>query len=392
MTNPSPDWLDDVLRSRPVDDDGFSARVTGLGRGEVRAGWLVRAVIAVLVVGIIAAGAAAEIVALDVLFDRELSVDGRAWIDEHRAAYARVVAAFDAHPALRRRAGRDASTVLNDAMRRWQYPAVDPDDMLACESEAGVVQRNRRHLPVTGTCDTSWINGLAAYDEWSTRPADDESMDVFLLSTMTRAHLRRAARQPLVPGAPAPFAVAARDVEALARLTMTHRSQGARLFVVVAEEHDIAAAAGRAGDHTVVVDADDARLLQRAWLLGNAFTSAGATDDDVAAVGRMQSVLACGALSDAFGQDVLAASFLDEHRVERVRRLDRAGCAPPVPRSLEEQLCYTDNPICRPVLAAATLPPFRQRVISSLQRWGLTDLSLTKTPTTKAAPATTVQP
>ena len=36
MTNPSPDWLDDVLRSRPVDDDGFSARVTGLGRGEVR--------------------------------------------------------------------------------------------------------------------------------------------------------------------------------------------------------------------------------------------------------------------------------------------------------------------------------------------------------------------
>ena len=391
MTNPSPDWLDDVLRSRPIDDDGFSARVTGLGRGEVRTGWLVRAVrlvIAMLVVGVIAAGAAIEIAALDIALCREGTVDGRAWVDEHRADWARVVVAFDTHPALRRRAGRDASTVLNDAMRRWQYPNVDPDESLACESEAGEVQPNRRHLPVTGTCDTSWINGIAAYDELRTPP----TMDVFWLSKMARAHLRRAARQPLVPGTPAPFAIAARDVEALARLTMTHTGQGVRLLVVVAEEHDIVAAAGRAGDHTLVVDADDARLLQRAWLLGNAFTSAGAKDDDVAAVGRMQSVIACGALSDAIGQDFLAASFLDEHRVERVRRLDRTGCAPPVPRSLEKELCTIRLPICRLVVAAATLPPFRQRVISSLERWGWTDLSLTKTPTTKAAPATTVQP
>ena len=99
MTNPSPDWLDDVLRSRPVDDDGFSARVTDLGRGEVRTGRLVRTVrlvLAVLVVGVIAFGAAFEIAALDIFLGREGTVDGRAWVDEHRADWARVVAAFDA--------------------------------------------------------------------------------------------------------------------------------------------------------------------------------------------------------------------------------------------------------------------------------------------------------
>jgi hypothetical protein len=381
MTNPSPDWLDDVLRSRPVDDDGFSARVTGLGRGEVRTGWLVRTVIALVVFGGIATCSGAELFILGAMFDDDDAlVDGRVWVDEQRADWARVVAAFDAHPALRRRAGRDASTVLNFAIE--QMDRQPPANHFACQKEAGHLQANREDIAALGVCDTSWIVGLSAYDVWTVPSEDFFSQHFYDLLNPARAHLRRAASQPLVPDMPAPFAVAARDVEALGRLALTHSNGGARFFAAVASEHERAAAAGRAGDHILVVDEDDAALLQRAWFAGIIFVGPAATDDDVANVGRMQSVLACGALSDAWGLGDIGAHFLDDHRIERLRVLDRTGCGAPRQQALAQRVCSGLPPnLCRLVLAPSSLPPFRQRVVQTLEHWNSWELNFDKTPT-----------
>jgi hypothetical protein len=397
MTNPSPDWLDDVLRSRPVDDDGFSARVAGLAHGEARTWWLVRGGVGLFVVACIAACSAAEFHALGLLFDDHPvddapAEDGRAWLDEHRADWARVVATFDGNPALRRRAGRDASAVLNDAIRRTRLTTGKTEDSLACAKEAGRRHADRAGVANRGVCDTSWIMGLASYDEWKTRPDNNNKALWQALLTMARAHLRRAANQPLVPGAPAPFAVAARDVEALGRLALNHTGWGATFFEVVADEHERAAAIGRAGDHVVVIDEADAQLLRRAWRAGVVFSGPAATDEDVAAFGRLQSVLACGGLSDASGVAAMGALFLDGHRIERVRKLDRTGCAPPLRRSLEDRLCDDSvRDLCRVVLALAPLPPFRQRVVDALERRGVQKLNLARTPVAQE-PATTVQP
>ena len=382
MTNPSSDWLDDVLRSRPVDDDGFSARVTGLGRGEVRTGWLVRTVIALVVFGSIATCSGAELFILGVMFDdEEALVDGRVWVDEQRADWARVVAAFDAHPALRRRAGRDASTVLNFAIE--QMDRQPPANYWACQKEAGHLQAHREDIAALGVCDTSWIVGLSAYDVWTVPSKDFFGQHFYDLLNQARAHLRRAVSQPLVPGTPAPFAVAARDVEALGRLALTHHSMGASFFAVVASEHERAAAIGRADGHTLVVNEEDAALLYRAWQAGIWFVGPAATNEDVANVGRMQSVLACGALSDGYGLDGVYGHFLDDHRVERVRKLDHTGCGEAwPPRPLATRFCSGLPPnICRLVLAFSSLPPFRQRVVHSLEHWNGGALNLEKTPT-----------
>jgi hypothetical protein len=392
MTKPSPDWLDDVLCSHPVDDDGFSARVVGLAHSEARTWWLARGVVGLFIVGCIVACSAAEFRALDLLFEVDPAVDGRAWLDEHRADWARVVATFDGNPALRRRAGRDASAVLNEAIRHTQLATGKTGDALACAEEAGQRHADRARVASGGVCDTSWIMGLAGYDEWKTRPDDTNKALWQALLTMARAHLRRAANQPLVPDAPAPFAVAARDVEALGRLALNHTSWGATFFEVVADEHERAAAIGRAGDHVVVLGEADAQLLRRAWRAGVAFSGPAATDDDVAAFGRLQSVLACGGLSDSSGVTDMGAEFLDGHLIERVRKLDHTGCAPPLHLSLEERLCdATDRDFCRVVLALAPLPPFRQRVVDALERRGMQKIDLHRPPVAEQ-PATTVQP
>jgi hypothetical protein len=386
------DWLDDVLRSRPVDDEGFSARVTGLGRGEARTWWTVRVVIAVVVIGGIAACMGAEWAILGLMLGPDdRGVEGRVWLADHRADFARAVAEFDTLPLLRRRTGRDASAVLNEAIRKSSYPNVKPEDSFACESEAGEVQANRVGRPVTGVCDTSWITGLAAYDEWKT-PPDDAWLELDTLRKIARVHLRRAAAAALVAGAPAPFAVAARDVEALGRLALTNSGRGAQFFRVVAEEHDRAARDGRTGDHVIVVDAAAADRLAHIWVAGSAFISAAATDDDVAAIGRMQSVLACGALGDTYGQygpDAIDTHYLDAHRVDRVRALDRTGCSIHPATSAEKFFCSPAAPprLCRLLLVPTSLPPFRQRVVRRLERIELRDLVLVNAPST--APATT---
>jgi hypothetical protein len=390
MTTPSPDWLDNVLQPRPVDDEGFSARVAGLGKSEARTWWIVRVVIAAVVVGGIAACMGAEWAIVGLMAAPEdIGVDGTVWLAEHRADFASAVAEFDALPLLRRRTGRDASAVLNEAIRKSSFPNVKPEDAFACESEAGEVQANRVGQPVTGVCDTSWITGLAAYDEWNA-PPDDAWMHADMLRKMARVHLRRAAAAPLVVGAPAPFAVAARDVEALGRLMLTNSVHGARFFRVVAEEHDRAAHEGHAGDHVVVVDAASADRLARIWVAGIAFISAAATDDDVAAVGRMQSVLACGALGDLYGQygnDAVDTHYLDEHRVERVRALDRAGCIIHPAMSAEKFFCGPAMParLCGLLLLPTSLPPFRQRIVRRLERIELGDLALVGAPSTTTA-------
>jgi hypothetical protein len=396
MTNPSPDWLDNVLRSRPVDDEGFSARVVGLGRGETRTWWTVRIVVAAVVLVFVGACSSVELALLGLLFSGEGGVDGKAWLDEHRVDFARVVARFDAEPALRRRSGRNAGPVLDAAIARFgDERRLSAADREACRDEVRSKWAAYQRLPMSiddthpdrahSRCDTSWITGLAAYDEWRSPTA--ENVDWELLATMARTHLRRAAAEPVVAGAPAPFVVAARDVEALGRLALTHTGQGAYFFGVVAREHQQAARDGRAGDHVVVVEEAEAKVLLRAWWAGLAFISASASDDDVAGIGRLQSVLACGALGDAFGQfgdGGLDAQFLDAHRVQRVRALDRRGCAQH-PAQPVEQVCGRDlSPgFCRLVLAPAVLPPFRQKIIRVLELIYMPDFALDLPSSTK---------
>jgi len=365
MTTP-PDWLDTILVPRAVEDDGFTARVTGIVRAERRTRLVLRLVLALVLTAGFAACAAFEHLMMQVAFPlQDTDVSIRAFLDQHGAELRQLVARFDAMPALRRRTGRSAHAVFAGVLSGEQARGCRTEG----ENTTALVQRKEALSDQTllrSRCDTRWIEGLAAYDELSTDFGNTVSWS--FLGEQARTHLRRAAAAPLVVGAPAPFAVAARDVEALGRLTLGHAAAGAGVFEVLAEEYAHAAAAGVAGDYVAPMDAQDARLLASVWRHVALLTSAAARDDEVAFVAAQRSVVTCAAHNDINGLQTVGTLYLDDARVERLRVLDAAGCR--ARRALSTSSICKDLPpnMCRVLVALSRLPPLRQQAVCYLER------------------------
>lgn len=330
-SNDTPDWLDDALRPRPVDDDGFGARVVAVGVARRRNRLFVRSAAVLALAGVLGV-----YLAVGYAGEREFvlgpAIDGASWIAANRDRYARAVDAFDDRPGLRRRSGRDASVVLDAASRDWWR----------CGWRA---------------CDTSFFVGLAGFDQWQA-PANVSTSSI---DDAAEQHLRAALAQP-GPDGVAAFAVAAADVEALGRLVLGFSSDGALVFATVARLKNEAELAGRELDFEPTLTITEARAVQSLWLLGAAFVSPAAQDDDVEYVLGLRSVLGCGGGGAAASANLY--EFLNDDARRRQDDVARRGCVATAPSETDYQRCIGEPPVCEFSLLVARLPPFRSRLTS----------------------------
>lgn len=333
MTEMNNDWLDTVLQNHPAKDEGFAERVIAIDRSQRRSRFLFLGVIGLLVAGFAAASATALLArALErwntsAFFDAEDAESS--WFASSRPEFRARFTRFDALPALARRTGRDASPVLDPVVLALEQAT---PRAAACVDE--VNDKPERDV-ASSRCDTSFIDGLAAYDEWrhvgrvmpSKMPSKTDGVvsGDGALPEVARTHLRRAAAKD-----GAAFAAAARDVEALARLTFGWSMSGGRILTVVHEEHALAEKNGRSGDFLPAIAAADVGPLTVTWLGALGFAGPAATDDDVAFVAAGRSVLSCAARADVNYDFALQQEFLEPARMVRSAVLTPDGCAPPV--------------------------------------------------------------
>ncbi len=394
------DWLDGVLRPRALPDDGFAERVIAVAQAQRRTKLLLRAVVLVVAVGAFAAYALGVVLTASERWDGSRSLAQRdvSWLDDERTDFQTLFAALDAHPALARRTGRDAAPTLDAVVRELREPTTDW--ARACRRELGI---DMPVAPLAVACDTSFINGLATYDEW--RRATDRHVEVARAAAATRAHEAMAALPARVAGGAtratfeeemrerdrarnlgvdpeshfpalvrlhlaraaaiddggATFRAAAEGSVALGRMQLGHSFWGAMVLREVAEQ--TGAAGARAGGFTSPLTPTEASEAMHLWMAAQDFGSATGTSDDVAflrAHGR--SVLSCGLRSDAEGgvletQELYVASALRE----RNRAWATDGCAPR-PTGGEPWMVFGDEPTVRARAAAlvSRLPVVRQ--------------------------------
>lgn len=336
------DWLDDVLQQRPVDDDGFTARVTRLANAQ-RAWHNVarRLLLLAAVVAVLAAGRSCVVDVNDLVhawsWSSTGSADAEQWLDANRARVHGAVRALDAIPQLARRDGPDAAAVLEEAMT---------------------------------TNNHAVLSGLARYGVWNA-----ESGTYPVLLKLARAHLKAAMAAPLVEGEPAPFVAAAQDVEALGRLQLT-RTGSFEFFEVVNAATVTARAQHTDGGFTPALDAATIEAAQRVRELLWLYTSPAARDEDFAMLRDTRSVLVCGLVRGRNTYHQRMQDFLDPQTVARPATLAMPGCAEPIALSAPCEnvglvgLLDVSNDDTNGCLAytLTTLPPWRGMVRDSWYR------------------------
>jgi hypothetical protein len=332
------DWLDDVLQQRPVDDDGFTARVVRLADAQRarRILWRRLALVVSFVV-VVSTGRACLVAADDVVQQMSWSKtgpdDATLALDTNRARVFAALQRLDAIPLLARRDGPDATAVLKQAI------ATDDHTLLTGLDRFGVLN------------DTPWAN--------------------LQLTLLAREHLRAATEAPLVDGEPAPFVAAAHDIEALGRLLLTHSESREyfelEYFELVNTATDEARAAHKDGGFVPTLDEKALVTLssvQRAlWL----YASPAARDEDFATLRATRSVIVCNLVRTRDFYRVRMKDFFDERTVARPASLSMTGCADAI----------VQQPLCEDVDLAdlfetgclsyhlARLPPWRGRVRDS---------------------------
>lgn len=320
------DWLDSVLRPSAIADDGFAERVIAVGQAQRRTRLLLRAVVIALLLGVLAAYGAGVVLTATERWDGNAMIldDGHAWLERQRPEFRAALVALDERPALRRRSGRDASPLL-DVVERELLDRASPRAR-ACEGELG----GDKQLDATASrCDTTFIDGLAAFDEWrwtrDVRSITDPALASPPFAGIVRTHLRRAAA---VDDGGKTFAAAAQDAVALGRLLLGHSYMGALVLRTVAEETERAGA--RSGGFTAPLTADEASQAFAVWIAAVSYGSASGSPDDVAFLrDHDRSVLSCALRSDAFGGDL---AMQDHYVVDELRERNRSwgteGCSP----------------------------------------------------------------
>lgn len=359
----SADWLDSVLVNRPAVDEGFADRVIAVDRAHRRMRGILSALAVVLALSFVTAsilavaGHSIERWNTNSLFD-----DGdldRVWLldsrDDFRAEFKRL----DASPALARRTGKDAGPVLDPIIAALNDPSPAIKDSCAVEYADAKHDAYAQGMHVTdrsgSRCDTSFLVGLAAFDEWR-HPVviGGESAPMFVLE-IARTHLRRAADQD-----GAAFAAAAKDVEAYARLALGHDWSGRRAFGIVTAEQALAAARGRDGGFTPSLTADDVKSVGRIYGSVVGFGGALGTDDDVAFIAAGRSVLSCPLRADTDFDLVMQEAFVDRDVASRNAVFTPDGCAPRNPDVGPWLLCGDEPTLkCRASGAFLSLPLVR---------------------------------
>lgn len=317
------DWLDDVLKPRALPDDGFAERVIAVAQAQRRTQVLLRAVVIVLVLGALAAYCGGVVLTAAERWDNGDAILKKHdhWLDAQRADFRAVMAALDDRPALMRRTGRDAAPILDVVERE-----LSDDNSSRSQACTDELRNDREINALASACDTSFINGLTAYDEWR-RVADASTAETLAigasrLPAVVRTHLRRAAYD----GGNA-FRVAAEDSVALGRLLLGHSYMGASVLRMVADE--TARAGANAGGFVPPLTETEAFEALHVWVVASDYGSATGTDDDVAfLLIHDRSVLSCGLRTDVEG-GVLAAQELFVGRAlrERNRAWTTEGCA-----------------------------------------------------------------
>lgn len=324
MSAEKSDWLDLALKNHPVADEGFYDRVIAVGRAQQRNRWLLRLLVAVLVVGFVAAFGA--FVVLQAAQGRGWGAADETdrWFHDERAAFHSELARLDAVPALARRTGRDAAVVLDRVGGELATPG-SPLARCVFDLDAlgpGAAGSRERFVAVDDRCDTSFIVGLAGYDDWRrVRDVDVDTSDLGRASgALARSHLREARRS-----GPAAYAAAGDDVAALGRLLWGHTPFARATFYALIEETRDAAAAGEHGGFVPPLTVRDVDIATAVWAASVGFASVAATADDFAAVDQSRSVLSCGARADPFADLVLQERFFAD---AKSAGLSRDGCSP----------------------------------------------------------------
>ncbi|MCC7074764.1 MAG: hypothetical protein IT383_25870 [Deltaproteobacteria bacterium] len=321
----SADWLDVVLKPRALPDDGFAERVLAVAQAQRRTKLLLRALVTVLVLGALAAYVAGVVLTAAERWDGGAAIlkDGQ-WLDGQRSDFRAVLAELDQRPALQRRTGRDAAAAL-DVVERELLDA-NSARARAC---AGELKGDKNIDPIASACDTSFLTGLTAFDEWRRATVMHSAYSAVLApprySEIVRTHLRRAAT---VDDGGQAFRAAAEDSIALGRLLLGHSFWGAVVLRVVADETERAGA--RAGGFVAPLSSQEASEALHVWAMASDYGSASGTDDDVAFLrAHDRSVLSCGLRSDAFtGVLAMQALYVGSAARERNDSWANDGCSP----------------------------------------------------------------
>lgn len=358
----SADWLDSVLRARPVVDDGFAERVLALGRAQRRTGLVVRGLLLLLGAAVLAALVAGIFVTaverwgtFGLLVEPEVE---EAWFREQRGAFREAFLALDGREALARRSGRDAAPILDVVEREL----LEPSSARAQACKAG----GARDRDLTASpCDTSFLEGLAAYDEWrwqrEVQPGLQVAMEMLGFAEIARIHLRKAAAADLEAGdaSGTRFGRAAEDAVALGRLLLGHSWAGAQVLRAVAEESEHAQ--GRTGGFVPPLSAKEASQAGAVWMAAVGFGGGAAPADDVAFLRQGRSVLTCGLRSDGLGLDLgVQELYADEEIRARNRAWTAEGCSPR-PSGVGAWMLFGDEPTTttRTLGALSQLPGIR---------------------------------
>ncbi len=167
---------------------------------------------------------------------------------------------------------------------------------------------------------------------------------------------------PLVDGEPAPFAIAARDVEALGRLWLTNNGAGHEVFAAVAAATTKARARQRDGGFVPAVDDEDVAAVFAVWMMADTFASPAATDEELAFLRGAKSVLTCNVVRHA-EQDRHYTGFLDERLILRRAGFAQEGCGTRLhtiePCGIDDD--ETESTVCVAV-AIAKVSPWRRMV------------------------------
>lgn len=311
------DWLDQTLRARVVADDGFSDRVVAVATAHGRTRVVLRALMAVLTLGALAAAvsgvighAAERLNSVHVLFGEGVDIGA------YRDAFVRDWQRLSVHRLLERRTS-----------------GLDGSDRLA-----------KLFPSPTTPCAAPCLHGLRAVDTWRTPPSD---LDLYDLSGLADAHLADAFAR-----GPDAVAAAVADVEALGRLTLVHSRDGAYLFGLVDDRLQKARARGvDVGDARASFSRAEAQQLALLWLQSAAFVSAEADDEVRRMITESPSVLSCGAHTDWSGGLAVQAHVGSTKHPALV-----AGCGAPAATPASMLCSDPDGLDCAAYLLAVRVP------------------------------------
>lgn len=343
----SADWLDSVLKTRPVVDDGFAERVIALGRAQRRTLLMVRGLLTLLGAAVLVALVSGFLITaverwqtFGLIVEPEVE---EAWFHAQRGPFREAFLALDGRDALARRSGRDAAPVLDLVEREL----LDRSSARA-QACAGERTRDRDRDVLASRCDTGFLDGLAAYDEWRWQREVQPGMRLDVVDIefagIARTHLRRAAAADLEAGdaTGTRFAKAAADAVALGRLLLGHSYAGAMVLRVVAEESE--RAQGRTGGFVPPLSAKEASLASTVWMAAVGFGGGAASDEDVEFLRQGRSVLTCGLRSDAMALDLsMQELYADRATQARNQAWTAEGCAPR-PSGVDSWMLFGDEP------------------------------------------------